>query len=66
MKFTNEQLEKLMQAYASGALRVRFGEREVVYRSEEELRRAIERVAKELGKKQTVKIPRSFGSKGLT
>ena len=66
MKFTTEQLEKLKQAYASGALRVRYGEREVVYRSEEELRRAIGRVEKELGKKQTVKIPRSIGSKGLT
>ena len=41
MAYTQAQLEALQQALASGELRVRFSDREVTYRSVQELEQAI-------------------------
>lgn len=49
MKYTLEHLQKLKEAYATGALEVRFGEHKVVYRSVNEMVLIIETIEKELG-----------------
>jgi len=49
MKYTLEHLQKLKEAYATGALEVRFGEQKVVYRSVNEMLLIIETIEKELG-----------------
>jgi hypothetical protein len=41
MPYTEQQLQALRDALASGARRVRFGDREIEYRSLDELQRAI-------------------------
>ena len=46
--FTSEDLANLKAAYASGALRVRIGDREVIYRSSKEILDAIRLVQQEL------------------
>lgn len=67
MKFTDEQLEKLREAYASGALEVRLGNEKIVYKSNNEMMKAIRTIEHELGysKPQKVRsITTTFG-KGL-
>jgi hypothetical protein len=49
--FTLEQLQKIKEAYASGVLRVHFGDQIVQYKSEAEMRRIIAKIEAELGKK---------------
>jgi phage-related minor tail protein len=62
---TTQQLAELKRAYATGALRVRFGETDITYKSEAEMRRTIDRLERELGvlTKPTLVTPRF--SKGL-
>lgn len=50
--FSKEQLAKLKAAYASGVLRYRHGETEVTYQSMEEMRKAISRMEREMGRKE--------------
>jgi hypothetical protein len=49
-KFTSEQLAKLKEAKASGALRVKYGNKEVEYRSMAEIDSAIQDIERELNK----------------
>ena len=46
--YTDQQLQALKDALASGTLRVRFADREITYRSVEELKAAIATVDREL------------------
>lgn len=62
--FNKEQLDKLKKAYATGILRVRLGDNLIEYKSEEEMRRTIERIERELGKKRRTFTQLRF-SKGL-
>ena len=48
MVYTDAQLQALQTALASGELRVRFAEREVLYRSVEELKLAIAEVQSQM------------------
>lgn len=47
--FTQEQLDALREAYASGATSVRWGNESVTYGSREDIRRRIEEIEAELG-----------------
>lgn len=49
--FTQEQLAKLKEAKASGALRVKYGNKEVEYRSMSEIDSAIQDIERELNSK---------------
>lgn len=46
--FTQAQLTALKNAYASGQTKVRYGDKEVSYRSLEEMERAINTIQREL------------------
>ena len=48
--YTDQQLQTLKDALASGTLRVRFADREITYRSVDELKAAISAVEIELAK----------------
>lgn len=48
--YTDQQLQALKDALASGTLRVRFSDREITYRSVDELKAAISTVEIELAK----------------
>ena len=48
-KFTPNQLQKLKAAYASGVLRVRYGDTDVTYQSMPHMKRAIAVLERELG-----------------
>ncbi len=48
--YTDEQLQALKAALATGVTRVRFGEREIEYRTIEELKTAISTIEAELAK----------------
>jgi hypothetical protein len=63
--FSQSQLDKLKSAYASGVLKVRFGDQEVVYKSEEEMRRTIENLSAEINGRAGPKIKPLRTSKGL-
>jgi hypothetical protein len=63
--FTQSQLEKLKNAYASGVLKVRFGDQEVVYKSEEEMHRTIEKLSAEINGRPGPRIKPLRTSKGL-
>ena len=49
MAATQTQLDALVEAYATGALRVRFADRDVTYRSKAEMRSQIREWAAALG-----------------
>ncbi len=49
MEFTFTQLKKLKAAYASGVLRVRYGDTDVTYQSMAQMKRAIAVIERELG-----------------
>lgn len=49
MKYSLDHLQKLKEAYATGALEVRFGDKKVIYRSEREMAQIIATVERELG-----------------
>ena len=64
--FTDEQLKKLKTAYASGVLRVRYGDTDVTYQSMAEMRRAITVMEKELGvKSRKIRLSTVEYDKGL-
>ena len=66
VKYTPEQLAKLKAAYASGAMRVRYGDFEVTYQSAHEMAEAISKIERELGiQKQSIRTVTSVYSKGL-
>lgn len=48
--YTLEDLQKIREAIASGALRVEYNDRVVVYRSMNELKEAEQKIARALGK----------------
>ena len=50
MPYTEQQLQALKDALANGARRVRFGDREIEYRSVDELKAAIAAAETELAK----------------
>ena len=49
INFNSDQLKKLKAAYASGVLRVRYGDTDVTYQSMTQMRRAISVLERELG-----------------
>jgi hypothetical protein len=65
MAWTNEDLEKLEAAMAEGALRVKYKDKEIEYRSLREMERLREQMKAELeGKSKTVRVQASY-DKGL-
>ena len=65
MSFNLEQLKKLKEAYATGVLKVKFGDNEVVYKSEAEMRKTIEKLETEIqGAKKPILSTPHF-TKGL-
>ena len=62
--YTPEHLKKLKEIYASGLLRTKFGDREIIYKSEDELKKAIAQIERELGKQHSYTFTPIF-SKGL-
>ncbi len=56
--YTDEQLETLRDALANGVRRVRFGDREVEYRSVEELKAAIAAAEADVAKNDETPIVR--------
>jgi len=67
MAYTAEQLQALKEALANGVTSVRFGDREVTYRSVEEIQTIIATVETELAKATTgtVRQVRIYTGKGL-
>ena len=65
MAFTREQLIKLKEAYASGVLRIRLGEQEVMYKTEAEMRKTIERMEAELFARKKPRYVTLTFTKGL-
>jgi hypothetical protein len=60
MPFTQQQLDALRDALANGVRRVRFGEREVEYRTVEELREAIRMAEAELARTSGTAVTRQI------
>ena len=60
MPYTSEQLQALRDALANGVRRVRFGDREVEYRSVDELKAAIAAAEAELAKSSSAPITRQI------
>lgn len=60
-----QQLRELKKAYSSGALRVKFGDTDITYKSEHEMRLTIERLERELGIASKPKLITPHFSKGL-
>ncbi len=58
MAYTEEQLQALRNALASGVRRVRFGDREIEYRTVEELRAAIAAAELDVARNSTTPITR--------
>jgi hypothetical protein len=68
MAYTEQQLQALRDALANGVRRVRFGDREVEYRSVEELQAAINAAESDLAKqsgKPVVRQVRISTNKGF-
>ena len=62
--YTEADLKKLRAIYASGILKTKLGDREVWFQSEDALKKTIDRIESELGKRRTVTFSPTF-SKGL-
>ena len=60
MPYTEQQLQALRDALANGVRRVRFGDREVEYRSVEELKAAIAAAEAELAKTNGIPVARQI------
>ena len=60
MPYTSEQLQALRDALANGVRRVRFGDREIEYRSVEELKAAIATAEAELAKASETPMTRQI------
>lgn len=56
MSFTLDQLNKLKAAYAQGVLKVRYGDKEVTYRSVAEMKQTIQDMEKALGLRKSVAL----------
>jgi hypothetical protein len=66
MAFTQSDLDKLEQAIASGAMRVKYTDKEVEYQSTEDMFKAREMIKKELGLTKNRRSRTYFStSKGL-
>ncbi len=65
MPSIEKQLKTLKAAYASGVNRVRFGDQEITYKTEEEMRRIIERLERQLNGAHKIKFVTPRFSKGL-
>jgi hypothetical protein len=65
MAYTQEQLDALRAALASGLRRVRFENREVEYRSIDEIKAAIAAAEAELSEKPVMRQIRVVTSKGF-
>lgn len=60
------QIEKLKNAYATGVLRVRYGDTEITYQTMSEMRKAINSLESELDKgKYSIKLFNKTYEKGL-
>lgn len=66
-RYTIEQLEALESAYAEGATKVKYQDKEIEYRSRKEMRGIIEEMRQELGIKKSNTSNRKIGlySSGL-
>ena len=62
---TQNQLKNLKEAYASGVLRVRYADSEVMYQSMNQMKKAINRLEKELGLAPKIKLFTQEYDKGL-
>ena len=60
MPYTDEQLQALRNALANGVRRVRFGDREIEYRTVDELKAAIATAEAELAKSSGAPITRQI------
>ena len=60
MAYTNDQLDALRKALATGERRVTFGDKTVEYRSVEELQAAIREVEAALAKENTTPLVRQI------
>ena len=61
-----QQLRKLKAAYASGVLRVRYGDVDLTYQSMEQLRKAITLLERDLGKRNgRIRLKTQRYDKGL-
>ena len=66
MEFTLAQLKKLKAAYASGVLRIRYGDTDVTYQSMAQMKRAIAVIEAELGiNKPKIKLTTVEYDRGL-
>jgi hypothetical protein len=60
-----DQLEEIKKAYASGVLRVRFGDQEIVYKSTEEMLSIISYMERRFYRKGLPEVkPLSYGGLG--
>lgn len=57
MAFTQADVDKIKAAIAAGVKRVRFRDREVEYRSLEEMKDALELIEKELNPRPSYRLP---------
>lgn len=62
MAYTQADLDDLRKAMKNGVLRAKFGERDVTYRSLEEMERQERRMAKALGQTVTTRYYPTYGS----
>ncbi len=66
VKATKEQLKRLKASYASGILRVKYGDTDVTYQSMTEMKKAIAYLEKELGVRSSkIKLSTVVYDKGL-
>jgi len=64
MPFTKKQLSELKKAYASGVLRLQYGDQSIIFKSEVEMRAAIEKMEKEIKNSSSAKLVK-LNFKGL-
>lgn len=60
MAFTQQQYDSLLAAYAEGTLKVRYQDKEVEYRSLEQMKTILAEMELELGIIQNSNIPKRF------
>lgn len=63
--YTLSQYTALVSAYAQGVLRVKYGDKEIEYRSMEEMQKIISEMEVSLGLKKSIKTKYVQFSKGL-
>lgn len=62
MSYTQSDLDSLRKAMAKGVLRAKYGERDITYRSMEEMERQERRMVKALGQASTTRYYPTFGN----